>query len=255
MRNSKLVNYTKLTPHCTKNRKHKIDTITIHHMAGNITVETCGQVFQTRQASTNYGVDGRGRVGLYVDEGDRAWSTANPANDNRAVNIEVANCGSAPDWPVSDAAYAKLIELVADICRRNGIEKLVWGENRSDRVNHRNGCNMTVHQDFMATSCPGPYLLERMPQIAAEVNVLLSQSSTDSSKVQAPPGSAGTPSPKGPPYTVRVADLPIRSGPGDSYPQRGLIPRGVYTIVEEQDGFGRLKSGAGWIALEQTART
>ena len=98
MSNSKLVDYTKLSPHCTKNRKHKIDTITIHHMAGNITVETCGQVFQTRQASTNYGVDGKGRVGLFVDENDRAWSTANPANDNRAVNIEVANCGGAPSF-------------------------------------------------------------------------------------------------------------------------------------------------------------
>lgn len=173
MSNSKLVDYTKLSPHCTKNRNHKIDTITIHHMAGNLSAETCGQVFQTRQASTNYGVDGKGRVGLYVDENDRAWATANPANDNRAVNIEVANCAGAPDWPVTDAAYDKLIRLVADICRRNGIEKLVWGANKADRVNHRSGCNMTVHLDFMPTSCPGPYLLRHMPQIAEEVNKLL----------------------------------------------------------------------------------
>ena len=173
MSNSPLVDYTKLSPHCTKGRRHRIDTITIHHMAGNITVETCGNVFQTRQASTNYGVDGRGRVGLFVDENDRAWATANPENDNRAINIEVANCGSSPDWPVTDAAYAKLIELVADICRRNGIEKLVWGDNRADRVNHRNGCNMTVHSDFMATSCPGPYLFKKMPEIANAVNKLL----------------------------------------------------------------------------------
>lgn len=173
MSNSPLVDYTKISPHCTKNRRHKIDTITIHHMAGNITVETCGQVFQTRQASTNYGVDGKGRVGLFVDENDRAWSTANPENDNRSVNIEVANCGSAPDWPVNDAAYNKLIELVADICRRNGIEKLVWGETRADRVSHRNGCNMTVHSDFMSTSCPGPYLFARMPEIANAANKLL----------------------------------------------------------------------------------
>lgn len=175
MSKSKLVDYVKLSPHCTKPRNHKIDTITIHHMAGNITAETCGQVFQTRRASANYGVDGRGRVGLYVDESDRAWATANPANDNRAVNIEVANCAGGPDWPVTDAAYDKLILLVADICRRNGIGKLVWGANKAGRVNHQGGCNMTVHQDFMATSCPGPYLLRRMPQIAAEVNRLLGE--------------------------------------------------------------------------------
>lgn len=173
MTNSPLVNYTKRSPMCNSPRNHRIDTITIHHMAGNLSAETCGQVFQTRQASSNYGVDSNGRVGLYVDEGDRSWASANPANDHRAVTIEVANCGGAPDWPVSDAAYDKLIDLVADICRRNGIPRLVWSGDRADRVGHRNGCNMTVHRDFMATSCPGPYLLARMPQIAVDVNAKL----------------------------------------------------------------------------------
>lgn len=173
MANSPLVNCTKLSPMCSSPRNHRIDTITIHHMAGNLSAETCGQVFQTRQASSNYGVDSNGRVGLYVDEGDRSWASANPANDHRAVTIEVANCGGGPDWPVSGAAYDKLIELAADICRRNGIAKLVWSGDKSDRVGHKNGCNMTVHQDFMATSCPGPYLLARMPQIAADVNAKL----------------------------------------------------------------------------------
>lgn len=173
MSNSPLVDYTRLSPSRNSPRRHSIDTITIHHMAGNLSVETCGQVFQTRQASSNYGVDSKGRVGLYVDEGDRSWASSSPANDHRAVTIEVANCAAAPDWPVSDAAWAKLIELTADICRRNGIPRLVWGENKSDRVDHRNGCNMTVHQDFIATACPGPYLMERMPRLAAAVNARL----------------------------------------------------------------------------------
>lgn len=193
MSNSPLVDYTKISPRRNSPRNHKIDTITIHHMAGNLSVETCGQVFQTRQASSNYGVDSKGRVGLYVDEGDRSWASANPTNDHRAVTIEVANCGGAPDWPVNDAAYEKLIELVEDICRRNGIEKLVWGANKADRVNHRNGCNMTVHQDFMATSCPGPYLLRRMPQIAADVNAKL--------------GTAADKPPAEKPATVQVGDV------------------------------------------------
>lgn len=173
MSNSPLVDYTRLSPSCNSPRRHSIDTITIHHMAGNLSVETCGQVFQTRQASSNYGVDSKGRVGLYVDEGDRSWASSSPANDHRAVTIEVANCAAAPDWPVSDAAWAKLIELTADICRRNGISRLVWGENKSDRVGHRNGCNMTVHRDFTATACPGPYLMEQMPRLAAAVNARL----------------------------------------------------------------------------------
>lgn len=245
MSNSPLVDYVKLSPMHSGARRHKIDTITVHHMAGNLSVETCGEVFQTRQASTNYGVDSRGRVGLYVEEKDRAWSTANPDNDNRTVNIEVANYAGAPDWPVTGEAYNKLVLLVADICKRNGIARLVWGGNKADRVEHRNGCNMTVHRDFMATLCPGPYLLEKMPQLARDVNRALG-AETEPEEPETETGEEATP------YTVRVdaADLYIRSGPGTNYAQKGFIPQGVYTIVEEKNGFGRLKSGAGWISLE-----
>ena len=56
--NSSLVNYTKISPMKNSGRKHPtynpsgvIDKITIHHMAGNLSVETCGNVFQTREAS------------------------------------------------------------------------------------------------------------------------------------------------------------------------------------------------------------
>ena len=246
MSNSPLVDYVKLSPMHSGARRHKIDTVTVHHMAGNLSVETCGEVFQSRQASTNYGVDSRGRVGLYVDEKDRAWSSASSDNDNRAVNIEVANCAGAPDWPVTGAAYNKLVLLVADICRRNGIARLVWSENKADRVEHRNGCNMTVHRDFMATLCPGPYLMEKMPQLARDVNRALDAGTEPEGPEPETGGQETTP------YTVRVEveDLLIRSGPGTDYAQKGYIPQGVYTVVEEKNGFGRLKSGAGWIALK-----
>lgn len=239
MSNSPLVNYTKLSPYTSGKRNHAIDTITIHHMAGNITVETCGQVFQTHRASANYGVDGKGRIGMYVEEENRSWASYSAENDHRAVTIEVANCGGDPDWPVNDKAYSVLIELVTDICRRNGIKKLVWASTKADRVNHRNGANMTVHQDFMATACPGPYLLKKMPQIAADVNEKL--------------GTAENPTtPPFTPYTVRVdvKNMSIRKGPGTNYAATQIIPQGVYTIVEEKDSWGRLKSGAGWIPLE-----
>ena len=52
MSNSSLVNYTKLSPNHYNGRTHNIDTITIHCMAGNLTVERCGEVFSStsRQA-------------------------------------------------------------------------------------------------------------------------------------------------------------------------------------------------------------
>lgn len=172
MSDSKLVSYTLISPNCNSPRNHKIDTITIHHMAGNLSVETCGQVFQNpkRQASSNYGIGTDGRIGLYVHEKDRAWTSGSPVNDHRAITIEVANDTLAPEWHVSDKAMASLIELVEDICIRNGIEKLVWSDNKADRVGHKNGCNMTVHRDFQATLCPGPYLYGKMGWIASEVN-------------------------------------------------------------------------------------
>lgn len=172
MSNSKLVNYTKLSPNCNKPRNHKIDTITIHHMAGNLSVEACGEVFArpSRQASANYGVSTDGRIGLYVDEANRAWTSSSPENDNRAVTIEVANDGGAPDWHVSDKALAATIDLCVDICRRNGIDALRYTGNKFG--------NLTMHKWFAATACPGPYLSSKFPYIAQEVNKRLKAGQT-----------------------------------------------------------------------------
>lgn len=69
-----------------------------------------------------------------------------------------------------------------------------------------------------------------------------------------------TPDTDNTPFVVRVTieNLNIRKGPGTSYDKVGYCPTGSYTIVETKvaDGYtwGRLKSGAGWIALEYTER-
>ena len=172
---SSLVDVVMISPYRTVPRNHKIDTITIHCMAGDFSVETCGNIFQRkgRNASSNYGIGSDGRVGLYCPEADRSWCSSNRANDHRAITIEVANNGGAPDWPISDAALSKLILLLADICQRNGISKLVWSDKKSDRVGHKNGVNMTCHRDFAAKACPGNYIYAREGFIAQEVNKLL----------------------------------------------------------------------------------
>lgn len=173
MSNSSLVTYTKISPNKTSPRNHVIDTITIHCMAGNLSVETCGNVFAptSRKASSNYGIGSDGRIGMYVEEKDRSWCSSNATNDHRAITIEVANDGGADTgWHISDAAMASLINLCVDICKRNNIEKLVWSTNKNDRVNHLNGCNMTIHRDYANKSCPGDYLYSKHGYIANEVN-------------------------------------------------------------------------------------
>lgn len=178
--NSSLVNYKKISPNKTSPRNHAIDTITIHCMAGNLSVESCGNVFanKSRKASSNYGIGSDGRVALYVDEKDRSWASSNASNDHRAVTIEVANDGGAPDWHVSNKALSALIDLITDICKRNNIEKLVWSTNKNNRVKHLNGCNMTVHRDFAAKACPGNYLYNKHPYIVEQVNQKLNISTT-----------------------------------------------------------------------------
>lgn len=171
MSNSSLISYTKLSPNHSGRRTKKIDTITIHCMAGQLSVESCGAMFaqSSRQASSNYGIGPDGRIALYVDESNRSWCTSSNANDQRAVTIEVASDATHP-YAVNSKAYEALLDLVTDICKRNGIKKLVWSTSKSNRVNHLNGCNMTVHRDYAAKACPGDYLYNRHGEIAAEVN-------------------------------------------------------------------------------------
>ena len=173
---SSLANIVVESPNRSSPRMSKIDTITIHCMAGNLSVESCGALFakSSRKASSNYGIGSDGRIACYVGEEDRSWCSSNRANDNRAITIEVANDGGADTgWHVSDKAYKSLIRLLVDICKRNNIAKLVWSNNKNDRVNHKNGCNMTVHRDFANKSCPGDYLYSLHSKIADEVNSLL----------------------------------------------------------------------------------
>ena len=249
MSNSTLATYTRISPNKTSPRNHKIDTITIHCMAGNLTVERCGEGFakRTRMASSNYGIGSDGRIGLYVEEKDRSWCSSNKSNDMRAVTIEVANDGGASTgWHVSDAAMASLIALVTDICKRNGISKLVWSTNKNDRVNHRNGCNMTVHRDFKNKACPGDYLYGKHAYIAAEVNKRLG--ATEAQPAEQPASGS---------YKVRItaSTLNVRAGAGTSYKVTTSVKKGgIYTITEEKNGWGKLKSGAGWISLKYTER-
>lgn len=184
MSNSSLVTYRRISPNRTSPRNHKIDTITIHCMAGNLSVETCGNLFAdpSRKTSSNYGIGSDGRIAMYVEEKDRSWCTSDKANDNRAITIEVANDGGAnTGWHVSDKAYASLIKLLVDICKRNNIKKLLW---RSDKslIGQVDKQNMTVHRWFANKSCPGDYLYKLHYQIADEVNHKLTSEQSDSSK-------------------------------------------------------------------------
>ena len=173
MSNSSLVNYTKISPNKSINRKHAIDTITIHCVVGQLSVETLGNIFapQTRKASSNYGIGSDGRIGMYVEEKDRSWCTSNAANDNRAITIECASDKTAP-YSINQKVYNSLINLLVDICKRNNIPKLLWKADKS-LIGQVDKQNITAHRWFAATACPGDYIYSRLGQIAEDVNKIL----------------------------------------------------------------------------------
>ena len=169
MSNSPLVSYTKISPHRDSPRTHKIDTITIHCVVGQCNVEPLGELFQTKAASSNYGIGKDGRIAMYVEEKDRSYCSSSAANDNRAITIECASDTKEP-FAVNDKVYSALIDLLVDICRRNGIPKLLWRADKS-LIGQVDKQNMTVHRWFHSgKSCPGTYLYERMGKIADDVN-------------------------------------------------------------------------------------
>lgn len=165
MSNSELVSYTRLLNNCHKMTNKQNKKITIHHMAGNLSLKTLGDVFVSRESSANYGIDSNGKIGLYVNECDRAWTSASYDNDSQAVTIEVANNKLGPEWTISDKAMEALINLCVDICRRNNIKELVF-------TGDKNG-TLTYHYMFASTACPGPYIKSKTTYICECVNALL----------------------------------------------------------------------------------
>ena len=174
MSNSSLISYTNISPNRNSPRNHTIDTITIHCMAGQMTAKACADMFakSSAQASANYCIGYDGKIALSVAEADRSWCSSSGANDHRAITIEVASDSTAP-YAVKDAAYQSLLNLVTDICERNGIKELKWVADDKKYAGNPSVQNLTLHKWFAAKACPGAYLIGKMPEIAKTVNARL----------------------------------------------------------------------------------
>lgn len=252
--NSSLATVKLISPNKNSPRNKPIDLITIHCFVGQVTAKRGCEVFQptSKKASCNYVVGLDGGIGLCVEEKDRSWCTSSAANDNRAVTIEVASDTAHP-YAVTAKAYAALLDLVTDICRRNGKRKLLWLGDKAKTLAYKPATDemlLTVHRWYAAKACPGKYLFSRQGAIAEEITKRLGGTAA---VIPDPPHTATTFEP----YRVRVTatNLNIRKSHTTDSASAGYIKPGVYTIVEEADGkgatrWGKLKSGAGWISLD-----
>ena len=218
MSNSNLAKYIHLVGNYHERQGNGVSRIIIHHMAGNLSLEALGRIMESRESSATYGIDVNGNIGRYVDEAYRPWTSSSWEADKCAVTIEVANNSGAPDWTVSDASMNALIELCADICKRNGIAKLNYTGDKSG--------NLHMHKWYAATACPGPYLGSKFSYIAAEVNKRLNGSTTTA------PSNPATPSNDLSKYTDhQLAEMVIKGkfGNGDS---RKLALGSRYSAVQ-----------------------
>lgn len=184
--NSPLVEYMKYSPNHDGKRAHPIDRITPHCVVGQCSIEGLGDVFLPvkRRASSNYGIGADGRVGLFVDEDTHSWCSSSWANDDRAVTIECASDAYAP-YAFNQTVYSRLIELCADICKRNGKTKLLWLEDMSKTLSYQpkpDEMVLTVHRWFAPKSCPGDWMYMRMGDLASKVTTRLQGSPEPNSK-------------------------------------------------------------------------
>lgn len=244
MSNSPLVSYIKISPNRTSPRNHKIDTISIHCAVGQFTAKELLNLQHfvksnsKNGASCNYAIGCDGSIGMGVEEKDRSWCTSNRSNDHRAITIEVASDTKHP-YAVTNKAYKALIKLLVDICKRNNIKELKWKADKS-LIGQVDKQNMTVHRWFANKDCPGDYLYSRHGQIAKEVNDSLTGKNVSAYKVR-----------------VDINNLNIRKGPGTNYAKTGeFTGKGIFTITQvssgkgSNKGWGKLKSGVGWISLD-----
>lgn len=161
-----MVAYTKLSPNHSGLRTHSIDRITPHCVVGQCTAEGLGDWFakSSTQASSNYGIDKDGHVGMYVEERNRSWCSSSNANDQRAITIECASDTAEP-YAFRDVVYQALIKLCIDICKRNGKNKLIWFGDKDKTLNYEPKAGemiLTVHRWFANKSCPGNWMYARM---------------------------------------------------------------------------------------------
>lgn len=242
---SSLSSYTKISPN-KSNRTKKVCKFTPHHMAGNLTVETCGNVFapSSRQASSNYGIGSDGRIACYVPEEYRAWTSSNANNDQMAITVEVANDQIGGEWHVSDAAWNSLVNLAVDVCQRYGFTLEWTGDSRG---------SLTNHWMFANTNCPGPYLKSRMAELANTVNSRLGKGPVSQpQQTPAAPAPANTGQVEPGSYTCVVDKLNVRNAPTVNSSSvaaysKGQVINSIDNWSTEADGYiwGRYTSWSG----------
>ena len=194
--------------------------IVVHNTANDASARNEIKYMESNNSSTSfhYAVDDKEVVqGIPLDR--NSWNAGDGANgkgNREGISIEI--CYSKSGGPRFDKAEKRAAKLIAGI-----LDEKNWDISK-----------VTKHQDYSGKYCPHRTLDKGWNRFQKMVEAERKTS-----------------------FLVRVtADaLNYRAGAGVQYKINGTITdKGTYTIVEVKNGWGKLKSGAGWINLKYTKR-
>ena len=212
------------------------DGICVHNTANKASAmsEISYMVGNNNKVSYHYAVDDY-RIVQGIEENRNAWHAGDGGNGKGNRNkIAIEICHSTnPDTSLFDKAERLAAKFIAYKLKEKG-----WGIER-----------VSKHQDYSGKYCPHKTLDLGWERFLNLIRIELGQVDTTTSNPTNTNQSTG--------YTVRIntAILNVRSGPGTNYGINTQVKQNeVYTIVEENNGWGKLKSGAGWISLGYTVK-
>ena len=221
------VNYRKGT-----NKQNKY--IVVHYVGATGGAEANCRYFQSnyRGASAHYFVGHEGEIWQCVEDSNIAWhcgasSYKHPyCRNENSIGIELCcrKNNSNGTWYFEEETVKATIELTKELMKKYNIP----------------AANVIRHYDVTGKTCPEPYVRDTAAWNTFKANLTSTTVSASG-------------------YLVRIKSndgfLNVRKGAGTGYKITTTVKNGeVYTIVQEHNGWGKLKSGAGWIYLGYTER-
>lgn len=186
MSNSSLATYVSFRKTNVSRNGKTIKYIIPHCYVGQVTAKRGVDAFNARTdgASVNYVVGyTEGDIGQQVDEMYKPGTTGGDKTvrnsygtftgrgmDFESVTMEIA-CDSFYPYAITNGAYANIVNLMADIAKRNNID-LKYTGNIAD-VGNPAIATVLTHNMFASKACPGKDILDKLPQIIADAREVI----------------------------------------------------------------------------------
>ena len=170
----------------------------------------------------------------------------NICKNTNSISIEMCSnkkntkslSASDNDWYLTEATVNNAIKLTKHLMEKYNI--------KADHV--------ITHNMVNGKLCPQPWV-KNEDALKGWKDFLNKLAGTSVSKPKETPKEEKKPASKEYKVKVNTALLNIRADANANSAKKGTVKKGeVYTIVEEKNGFGKLKSGAGWIKLSYTIK-